>query len=80
MKGFRLLAVGIVIGLFASYELTRFLASQIWGVSPTDPWTFAVVAVIVVAVGLRRAYCRRVGQRKWIRCSLCTTSNSISTK
>jgi len=52
MKGFRLLAVGSVIGLFASYELTRFLASQIWGVSPTDPWTFAVVAVIVVAVGL----------------------------
>lgn len=56
MKGFRLLAVGIVIGLFASHELTRFLASQIWGVSPTDPWTFAGVAAIVVAVGLAACF------------------------
>jgi putative ABC transport system permease protein len=63
-KGARLLAAGIVLGLFASYGLTRFLASQIWGVSATDPWTFAAVAVLVVAVGLgacflpaRRATC-----------------------
>ena len=51
-KGARLLAVGIVLGLSASYGLTRFLASQIWGVSATDPWTFAAVAAFVVAVGL----------------------------
>jgi putative ABC transport system permease protein len=51
-KGASLLAVGIVIGLLASYGLTRFLASQIWGVSVTDPWTFAAVVTIVVSVGL----------------------------
>jgi putative ABC transport system permease protein len=51
-KGGRLLATGIVLGLFASYGLTRFLASQIWGVSATDPWTFSAVAAFVVAVGL----------------------------
>jgi putative ABC transport system permease protein len=51
-KGARLLATGIVLGLFASYGLTRFLASQIWGVSATDPWTFTAVAAFVVAVGL----------------------------
>jgi putative ABC transport system permease protein len=51
-KGARLLAAGIVLGLFASYGLTRFLARQIWGVSTTDPWTFAAVAAILVAVGL----------------------------
>jgi putative ABC transport system permease protein len=50
--GFRLLAVGICIGLFSSYGLTRLLASQIWGVSATDPWTFGAVTTIVVAVGL----------------------------
>src|SRR5439155_1765746 len=63
-KGFRLLAAGIVVGLFASHGLTRFLASQspsmatsgfpmmlIWGVSATDAWTFGGVAAIVVAVG-----------------------------
>ncbi len=51
-KGARLLAAGIVLGLFASFALTRFLASQIWVVSATDPWTFTAVAAFVVAVGL----------------------------
>jgi putative ABC transport system permease protein len=51
-KGARLLSAGILLGLFASYALTRFLASQIWGVSATDPWTFTAVAAFVVAVGL----------------------------
>jgi putative ABC transport system permease protein len=52
LSGFRLVAAGIFIGLFASYALTRFLASQISGVSTTDPWTFAAVVAIVVSVGL----------------------------
>jgi putative ABC transport system permease protein len=51
-KGVRMVAVGIIIGLFASYGLTRFLASQIWGVSTTDPWTFAAVAMLAVFAGL----------------------------
>jgi putative ABC transport system permease protein len=52
LNGFRLVAAGILIGLLASYVLTRFLASQISGVSTTDPWTFAAVVTVVVAVGL----------------------------
>jgi putative ABC transport system permease protein len=55
-KGARLLATGILLGLFASYGLTRFLASQIWGVSATDPWTFSAVASLVVAVGLAACF------------------------
>jgi putative ABC transport system permease protein len=51
-KGVRLVAAGIMIGLFASYGLTRFLASQIWGVSVTDPWTFAAVVIMISIVGL----------------------------
>jgi predicted permease len=51
-KGFALLAAGICVGLFASYGLTRFLASQIWGVSATDPWTFGAVVGLVVTSGL----------------------------
>jgi putative ABC transport system permease protein len=50
--GLRLIASGIVLGLVASYGLTRLLASQISGVSTTDPTTFAVVAVAVVAAGV----------------------------
>ncbi len=50
--GFVLIATGIAIGLIASYGLTRFLASQIWGVSATDPWTFGAVVALVVITGL----------------------------
>ena len=55
-RGFALLTAGIFIGLFASYALTRFLTSQIWGVSPTDPWTFGAVVVLVVGVGLAACF------------------------
>lgn len=55
-KGLVLLAAGIAIGLFASFGLTRFLASQIWGVSTTDPWTFGAVVGLVVGVGLAACY------------------------
>ncbi len=52
LNGFRLVAAGVFIGLLASFGLTRFLASQISGVSVTDPWTFAAVVTVVVSVGL----------------------------
>ncbi len=52
VNGFRLVVSGILIGLLASCALTRFLASQISGVSATDPWTFATVVAVVVLVGL----------------------------
>lgn len=55
-KGFVLLVAGISIGLFASFGLTRFLTSQIWGVSPTDPGTFGAVVALVVVVGLTACY------------------------
>jgi len=55
-RGAVLIAGGIVVGLFASFALTRFLASQIWGVSATDPWTFAAVLALVVAAGLAACY------------------------
>jgi len=51
-KGLRLIFCGILIGLFASYFLTRFLSSQIWGVSATDPSTFAVIAALSLIVGI----------------------------
>jgi putative ABC transport system permease protein len=55
-KGVRLIAAGTVIGLFVSYALTRFLASQIWGVSATDPWTFAAMVTLIALVGLVACY------------------------
>jgi putative ABC transport system permease protein len=55
-KGLALIATGVVIGLLVSLGLTRFIASQLWGVSPTDPWTFAAVVVGVLVVGLAACF------------------------
>jgi putative ABC transport system permease protein len=51
-RGTRLIVAGLVIGLAASVGLTRFLSSEIWGISATDPLTFSAVAVLILAVGL----------------------------
>jgi putative ABC transport system permease protein len=51
-KGLALITVGALIGLLVSLGLTRFLSSQIWGISATDPWTFAGVVACILIVGL----------------------------
>ena len=45
-----LMALGIALGVAGSLVLTRYIASQLYGVSPTDPVTF-VAASLVLAVG-----------------------------
>jgi putative ABC transport system permease protein len=52
LKGLRLVAMGVSVGLCASFGLTRFLASQIWGISPNDPWTFSVVVALIAVAAL----------------------------
>jgi putative ABC transport system permease protein len=52
LNGFRLVGAGIIIGVTAGFVLTRLLASQISGVSTTDPWTFGAVITVVVLAGL----------------------------
>ena len=52
LHGLRLVAAGVLIGLLASAGLTRFLASQISGVSLTDPWTLTAAVVVVMLAGL----------------------------
>jgi putative ABC transport system permease protein len=56
LNGFRLVAGGILVGLLFSYALTRFLTSQIPGVSATDPWTFSAVVAVVLLVGLAACF------------------------
>lgn len=51
-KGARLVLAGIALGLFTSYFVTRLIASEVWGVSVTDPATFASVAFLALFVGL----------------------------
>ena len=51
-RGLSLVTVGVLVGLPVSLGFTHFLASQIWGVSPTDLWTFASVVTCVLITGL----------------------------
>jgi predicted permease len=45
--------VGIGVGLLAASALTRMIDSFLYGVSPTDPWTAAAVAgVLLLVAGL----------------------------
>jgi len=43
---------GIVIGLAAASWVTRLLAKLLFEVSPTDPWTFGLVAVVLGGVAI----------------------------
>jgi len=45
-----------MIGIAASFAVTRLLASLLFGVSTTDPITFAGVAAILSAVALLASY------------------------
>jgi putative ABC transport system permease protein len=49
-KGLSLSVIGIVIGLVASFGFTRVLASMLVEVKPTDPVTFASVAVLFLVI------------------------------
>jgi ABC-type antimicrobial peptide transport system permease subunit len=51
-SGFRWIAAGLALGILSSYVLTRFLASQIYGVSPMDALTYIAVAILVVIASL----------------------------
>src|SRR5208282_3353989 len=48
--GMTLTAIGIGIGIAGALALTRLLASLLFGVSPHDPWTLALVSVVLAAV------------------------------
>jgi ABC-type antimicrobial peptide transport system permease subunit len=50
--GLRLTLVGVVIGLAASFALTRYLRSMLLGVTSTDALTFSSVAILLCAVAL----------------------------
>jgi putative ABC transport system permease protein len=49
--GLWLIAVGLAIGLGASLLVNRVLASELSGVTPRDPVTFAAVSLVLVMVG-----------------------------
>jgi ABC-type antimicrobial peptide transport system permease subunit len=52
----RLAAAGVAFGLALAAGSSRWIESQVFGVSPTDPATYAVVTVSVLAAALVAAW------------------------
>jgi putative ABC transport system permease protein len=56
LYGLRLTAVGIVIGLVATFVLTRYVSSMLFNVPPYDPLTLLGVMAVLVVISLCACY------------------------
>ena len=55
-QGLRLCGAGLVVGLVVTYGATRIISNMLFGVSATDPLTYAGVVVIITGVALTASY------------------------
>ena len=51
-QGLRQLGIGMAIGLLPSFAVTRAAQAVLVGVSSTDPATFLIVALVLIAAGI----------------------------
>jgi putative ABC transport system permease protein len=54
--GARLAVIGVAIGLVGALLLTRLMASLLYGVGAADPFTYFIVAVLLVFIALAASY------------------------
>jgi len=54
--GLRMTLTGIVLGLIGALALTRLMGTMLYGVRPTDPLTFVLVAGLLAAIALLACY------------------------
>jgi putative ABC transport system permease protein len=55
-QGTRMALLGVGAGVVAGLLLTRLMAKMLYGVSATDPWTFAAVAALLLGVTTLACY------------------------
>jgi ABC-type antimicrobial peptide transport system permease subunit len=55
-QGLRLAVAGLALGLLLAFGFTRVLASLLFGVSVTDPWTFLSVTAVLLLVAVVACY------------------------
>jgi predicted permease len=55
-EGMKLVLLGAAIGMAAGFGLTRLMADLLYGVSATDPLTFAAVPIVLLAVAMLACY------------------------
>jgi len=55
-QGMMLASIGVVLGLIGAFGLTRLMTTMLFGVAPTDPATFASIALLLTSVALVACY------------------------
>ena len=55
-QGLKLVGLGLLIGLASAFVLTRVMASLLFGISATDPATFASICVVMIGVAALANY------------------------
>jgi putative ABC transport system permease protein len=55
-EGLRVALAGVAVGLAGAWGVTRFIATLLYGVRPTDPATFALAPIVLIAVALMACY------------------------
>jgi putative ABC transport system permease protein len=55
-NGMKLALIGVALGLVGAFILTRFMATMLFGVAPTDAMTFGSISVLLILVALLACY------------------------
>jgi ABC-type antimicrobial peptide transport system permease subunit len=55
-QGFGLALAGIGVGIVVALGLARFLSNMLFGIRPSDPVTFSVVALLLGAISMVACY------------------------
>ena len=54
--GLKLVCAGMLLGVAAAFILTRVMATLLYGISATDPITFAGISIVLLAVAIFASY------------------------
>ena len=54
--GLKLVIIGVLIGLVAAFALTRLMSTLLFGVTATDPATFALISLLLISVAAIASY------------------------
>jgi putative ABC transport system permease protein len=55
-QGMKLIVIGVIIGLVGAFILMRLISSLLFGVNPSDPLTFGLIAGLLSVVALVACY------------------------